>query len=200
MNPLKGEKIYVNIGRFQIIDTEMIIADPYIVDNNTDYEQSYYIIDPQPYLIINEIKSGYWRSITTVEYYEKWGYRNMELLIYHLEYLPNDIKHGWKYWKNISIDNSTIAIYDRYKLISPEFLNIVKKTKKNSKRTLLLKDGIICQTGFGVGDYPIYVLHDGLEIIGIKILLKNEKLMECVNEKTNERTFIKYNYIDETKN
>jgi hypothetical protein len=174
MNPTKGEKLYVNIGRFKIIYTDMILTDPYLIDTK---------------IIIQNVESGYWRASTMVEYYDKWQYRNMELIICHLSNFVLDESDKWEYLDDIQIDNAIIAVYDRYKVISASFDTSIEKVSMNHKRTILLKDGILSQTGFGVGSYPIYVLKNNQQkVIGIKIVFKNKRIMKSVNKLTNEKT------------
>lgn len=185
--------MYVSLGRFEVIDSKMVIADALRVNYKINYDNK----DPS-IIIIKKVLDGYWRASSIVEKYGNWGYRNMELVMYNIEYLfdDEDEKEKWKYIGDIEIDSGLVAIYDYSMIIISEL-----RFKINHQRISLMEDGIISQTAFGAGKYAIYILIDDQDmVIGIKIVFKDNdtanNIKKCDDNTITEKTCVVYEYDD----
>ena len=132
----------LNLGK------NIIIADPV------------YDPDSKPTLRIDNLAPGKYDVFIDRQDCQEFGIRTAEITIANIEY---PYKKPKKLLKKIPVDTATVGIYDKdYRIGAqqkdPKWLKFIDKCARHNK--LPNDKAAVCLTGFGDGDYPVFVSYD----------------------------------------
>lgn len=129
-------------------------------------------------LRIDQLKTGIWRVWLRISYQGNWGYRNTELTAHHLEDFsclssPTTV---WTPMESVDIGSGGILMVinqDRYP--TDKIHEFIEKrhqmVTEESCRAKIFQSGLVTQSGFGPGTYPV-LIHIGSneKVTGFKIV------------------------------
>ena len=163
-----------HLGTFDQTSNKMIISDP-----SYDYEKNDDIFKLN--VLIKNVLPGKWYSYVMIDNLTK---RNAELIAIN-EKIKKNIEHNcyisWtRYPENVWVDSGRAGIFDVKHYNDRNIVTDTSNTKYllSKKSTAVLPHGVFSLSGYGDGDYNLFVSMSDDKVVAVKIVFIDEQQRE----------------------